>query len=88
MTNYSKPRYIREAHIRSDVGILPMGRTKFREMIARGDLPKPALLIDKCSYWLESEVLDAIDRLAERQQASPPIHGNLKHQHNNAQAAK
>lgn len=75
-----QPRYLREAHIRAESGILPMGRTKFRQMIAKGELPKPTLLVGKCSYWLESEVLAAIDRLAERQRQTPPTHGNLKHQ--------
>lgn len=81
----TQPRYLREAHIRSDVGILPMGRTTFRKLITEGKLPKPALLIGKCSYWLESDVLDAIERLTEQQLQSPPTHGNLKHQTTHAQ---
>lgn len=77
----TQPRYLREAHIRAEGGILPMGRTTFRKLIAEGKLPKATLLIGKCSYWLESEVLAAIDKLAEEQQsAEPQSFPTLKHQ--------
>lgn len=74
-------KYLRESSIRAEgTGLLPMSRTTFRKLIAEGKLPRPALLIGKCSYWLESEVLAAIDKLAEEQLTAPQSFPTLKHQ--------
>ncbi len=75
------PKYLRESQIRCEPhGILPMGRTKFRQLIAAGDLPKPAMLLGKCNYWLEADVLEAIELLAASStSARPENFAGLKH---------